>query len=47
MGGMKVGPKVYGKQELAKSQGSPLGGKIRSKMEPVNKTFLKVPEIKN
>ena len=47
MRGMKVGPKVYGKQELAKSQGSPLGGKIRSKMAPVNKKILKVPEIKN
>ena len=47
MGGIKVGPKVYGKQDSSKSQGFPLGGKIRSKMAPVNKKNLKVPEIKN
>ena len=47
MGGIKVGPKVYGKQDSSKSQGFPRGGKIRSKMAPVNKKNLKVPEIKN
>mgnify|MGYP006945003022 CR=1 FL=1 len=47
MGGIKVGPKVYGKQDSSKSQDFPLGGKIRSKMAPVNKKNLKVPEIKN
>ena len=45
MGGTKVGPKVYGKQDSSKSQGFPLGGKIRSKMAAVNKKNLKVPEI--
>ena len=44
---MKIGPKVYGKQESVKSQDFPPGGKIRSKMAPVNKKNLKVPEIKN
>ena len=44
---MKIGPKVYGKQESVKSQDFPPGGKIGSKMAPVNKIFLKVPEIKN
>ena len=44
---MKIGPKVYGKQESVKSQDLPPGGKIRSKMAPVNKKKLKVPEIKN
>ena len=43
---MKIGPKVYGKQESVKSQDFPPGGKIGSKMAPVNKNFLKVPEIK-
>ena len=47
IGGMKIGPKVYGKQESVKSQDFPPGGKIGSKMAPVNKIFLKVPEIKN
>ena len=47
IGGMKIGPKVYGKQESVKSQDFPPGGKIRSKMAPVNKKILKVPEIKN
>ena len=44
---MKIGPKVYGEQESVKSQDFPPGGKISSKMAPVNKIFLKVPEIKN
>ena len=44
---MKIGPKVYGKQESVKSQDFPPGGKIRSKMAPVHKNFLKVAEIKN
>ena len=44
---MKIGPKVYGKQESVKSQDFPPGGKIGSKMAPVNKKILKVPEIKN
>ena len=47
MGGMKIGPKVYGKQESVKSQDFPPGGKIGSKMVPVNKNSSKVPEIKN
>ena len=47
IGGMKIGPKVYGKQESVKSQDFPPGGKISSKMAPVNKKILKVPEIKN
>ena len=47
IGGMKIGPKVYGKQESVKSQDFPPGGKIGSKMAPVNKKILKVPEIKN
>jgi hypothetical protein len=47
MGGIKVGRKVYGKQDSSKSQDFPLGGKIRSKMAPVNKKILKVPKIKN
>jgi hypothetical protein len=41
MGGIKVWPKVYGKQESSKSQDFPLGGKIRSKMAPVNKKKFK------
>ena len=44
---MKIGPKVYGKQESVKSKDFPPGGKISSKMVPVNKKILKVPEIKN
>ena len=44
---MKIGPKVYGKQESVKSQDFPPDGKISSKMAPVNKKILKVPEIKN
>ena len=44
---MKIGPKVYGKQESVKSQDFPPGGKIGSKMAAVNKFFLKVPEIEN
>ena len=44
---MKIGPKVYGKQESVKSQDFLPGGKIRSKMAPVNKKNLKMPEIKN
>ena len=47
MGGIKVEPKVYGKQDSSKSQDFPLGGKNCSKMALVNKNFLKVPEIKN
>ena len=47
IGGMKIGQKVYGKQESVKSQDFPPGEKIGSKMAPVNKIFLKVPEIKN
>ena len=47
IGGMKIGPKVYGKQESVKSQDFPPGGKIGSKMAPVYKIFSKVPEIKN
>ena len=47
MGGIKVWLKVYGEQDSSKSQGFPLGGKICSKMAPVNKKKLKVPEIKN
>ena len=47
MGGIILGPKGYGKQESVKSQDFPPGGKIGSKMAPVNKIFLKVPEIKN
>ena len=42
-----MGPKVYGKQVSSKSQDFPLGGKICSKMAPVNKKVLKVPKIKN
>ena len=47
IGGMKIGPKVYGKQESVKSQDFSPGRKIRSKMVPVNKKILKVPEIEN
>ena len=44
---MKIGPKVYGKQESVKSQDFPPGGKISSKMAPVNRKILKVTELKN
>ena len=47
IGVMKIGPKGYGKQESVKSQDFPPGGKIHSKIAPVNKKNLKVPEIKN
>ena len=47
MGGMKLGPKVYRKQVSSKSQTSPLGGKIHSKLAIVNKRNSNGLKMKN
>ena len=41
MGDIKVGLKVYGNQGLVKSETSPIGGKIHSKLALVNKKSFK------